>query len=56
MPASSAFATGAVMTAPKPNPATAMPVINPRWSGNHLLSMAMGMMYAAPSPMPPITP
>jgi hypothetical protein len=56
VPPSSALATGAVITAPKPNPATAIPVIRPRRSGNHLASMAIGVMYAAPRPMPPIAP
>lgn len=41
---SSDFATGATITAPKPNPATAMPVMSPRRSGNHLASMAIGVM------------
>ncbi len=36
--------TGAVMTAPNPKPATAMPVIRPGLSGNHFCSIAMGTM------------
>ena len=38
------FATGATITAPNPKPATAMPVIRPRRSGNHLASIAIGVM------------
>ena len=40
----SACATGDVSTAPKPKPPTANPVISPRLSGNHLASMAIGVM------------
>jgi hypothetical protein len=47
---------GAVMTAPNPKPATAMPVMSPGLSGNHFCSMAIGTMYAIPSPNPPSTP
>ena len=53
---SMAVATGLVMTAPKPKPPTAMPVMSPRLSGNHFTSIAIGVMYARPSPMPPMTP
>ena len=38
------LAIGAVRTAPAPKPATAMPVITPRLSGNHLISVAIGTM------------
>jgi hypothetical protein len=37
-------ATNAVINAPPPKPATAMPVIKPRLSGNHLMSVATGTM------------
>jgi hypothetical protein len=37
-------ATNAVTNAPPPKPATAMPVIKPRLSGNHLMSVATGTM------------
>src|SRR2546427_12328255 len=37
-------AIGAVTRAPAPNPATASPVIMPRLSGNHLMSVATGTM------------
>ena len=40
----SQLATGAVRTAPKPNPPTARPVISPRLSGNHFWSIAIGTM------------
>ena len=40
----SAFAINAVTKAPPPKPATAMPVIKPRLSGNHLMSVATGTM------------
>ncbi len=38
------FAAGAVITAPPPKPATAMPVITPRLSENHLISVVIGTM------------
>ena len=38
------FAIGAVTSAPAPKPATAMPVITPRLSGNHLIRVAIGTM------------
>ena len=38
------LAIGAVSTAPAPKPATAMPVITPRLSGNHLIRVATGTM------------
>ena len=40
----SEFAMGAVISAPAPNPATAIPVIMPRLSGNHFTSVATGTM------------
>jgi predicted molibdopterin-dependent oxidoreductase YjgC len=43
-PTLSASSRQAVTSAPDPNPATAKPVIKPRLSGNHLTSVAMGMM------------
>src|SRR5439155_5381868 len=49
-------AIGAVMSAPLPKPATAIPVINPRLSGNHFTSVATGTMYPRPRPMPPRRP
>ena len=36
--------TGAVSTAPNPNPPTASPVIKPFLSGNHFCSIAIGTM------------
>ena len=42
--AMSRWPSGAVMTAPKPKPATAMPVMRPGLSGNHFCSMAIGTM------------
>lgn len=36
--------SGAVMTAPNPKPATAIPVMSPGLSGNHFWSMAIGTM------------
>src|SRR4030095_9351413 len=49
-------ATGAVTSAPAPNPPTATPVMNPRLSGNHFTRTATGTMYPNPRPMPPMTP
>jgi len=49
-------ATGAVTSAPAPKPPTAIPVISPRRSGNHLTRTATGTMYPNPSPMPPTNP
>jgi hypothetical protein len=40
----SRVAIGAVISAPPPKPATAMPVIMPRLSGNHLTRVATGTM------------
>ena len=40
----SRVAIGAVISAPAPKPATATPVISPRWSGNHFTSVATGTM------------
>jgi hypothetical protein len=40
----SLLAISAVTNAPPPKPATAMPVIKPRLSGNHLMSVATGTM------------
>jgi hypothetical protein len=40
----SAWPAGAVITAPNPKPATAMPVMSPGLSGNHFCSMAIGTM------------
>ena len=42
--AMSRVAMGAATSAPEPNPATAMPVIMPRRSGNHFTSVATGTM------------
>ena len=40
----SRVASGAVISAPAPKPATASPVISPRLSGNHFTSVATGTM------------
>ncbi len=52
----SRVATGAVTSAPAPNPPTAIPVMSPLRSGNHFTSTATGTMYANPNPTPPINP
>jgi hypothetical protein len=41
---------------PAPNPATAIPAIMPRLSGNHLTRVANGTIYPSPKPIPPSTP
>lgn len=48
--------SGAAMMAPPPKPITAMPVAMPRRSGNHRMSVAIGVVKPRPSPHPPITP
>jgi len=42
--------------APSPKPMTTIPVASPFLSGNHLETVATGVTYPRPSPMPPITP
>ena len=49
-------AAGAENNDPAPNPATAIPVMSPRRSGNHFTRTVIGTMYPMPSPVPPITP
>jgi hypothetical protein len=45
-------AMGAIIRGPAPNPATALPVIIPRRSGNQRSSVATGTIYASPKPAP----
>src|SRR3984893_8641955 len=49
-------AAGAENNDPAPNPATAMPVMSPRRSGNHFTRTVIGTIYPMPSPVPPMTP
>jgi len=43
-----------IKSAPKPNPIITMPVASPFFSGNHLETVATGVTYPSPSPVPPI--
>ena len=45
-----------INTAPKPNPAAAMPVMSPFLSGNDLTDEVSETQYPNPVPIPPITP
>ena len=42
--------------APSPNPMMTMPVARPFLSGNHFATVATGVTYPSPRPMPPIRP
>jgi hypothetical protein len=42
--------------APAPNPMTASPVTRPLLSGNHRMSVAMGVTYPKPFPSPAMRP
>ena len=45
-----------IIKAPSPNPITTIPVIKPFLSGNHLETVATGVTYPKPNPIPPTTP
>ena len=45
-----------ISSAPKPKPMTTMPVTKPFLSGNHLATVATGVTYPRPSPVPPTMP
>jgi hypothetical protein len=44
------------MAAPAPKADRAIPVANPRLSGNHFMTVVTGLRYINPHPMPPNNP
>jgi len=43
-----------IKRAPKPNPIITIPVARPFFSGNHLETVATGVTYPRPNPVPPM--